>query len=109
MPTFDLAAVPLRELNQALHSVAGGANETAFEVINPRGAHAVAVGIDAPVCVDVHGSVGYYCAGMNAEATIRIHGNVGPGVAENMMSGMVVVKGDASQYAGATAMAAAGD
>ena len=49
MPTFDLASVPLRDLNQALHAVEAGKNETGFEVVNPRGAHAVAVGIDAPV------------------------------------------------------------
>ena len=40
---------------------------------------------------------------MNKEATITINGSTGPGVAENMMSGSVIVKGDASQYAGATA------
>lgn len=102
MPSFDLAKVPLRELNQALHNIPDGANETGFEVLNPRGAHAVAVGIDKPVRVDVRGNCGYYCAGMNAEATVTVHGSVGPGVAENMMSGTVVVKGDASQYAGAT-------
>jgi methylamine---glutamate N-methyltransferase subunit B len=38
---------------------------------------------------------------MNKQATITIHGHAGVGVAENMMSG-VVVKGDASQSAGAT-------
>lgn len=102
MRTFDLSAQPLRELNQALHAIDDGSNETAFEVLNPRGSHAVAVGIDAPVNVDVRGSVGYYCAGMNSEATVTVHGNAGPGVAENMMSGTVIVKGDASQYAGAT-------
>ena len=31
-----------------------------------------------------------------------MHGSAGPGVGENMMSGTIVVKGDASQYAGAT-------
>jgi methylamine---glutamate N-methyltransferase subunit B len=39
---------------------------------------------------------------MNKEATIVVHGSAGPGVAENMMSGEVRIKGDASQYAGAT-------
>ena len=39
---------------------------------------------------------------MNKHATIKVNGSVGPGVAENMMSGRVVVEGDASQYAGAT-------
>ena len=102
MPVFDLAVTPLRELNAALHSVPEGANDLAFEVVNPRGHHAVAVGADAPVSIAIKGSVGYYCAGMNAQASVTVHGSAGPGVAENMMSGTVVIEGDASQYAGAT-------
>ncbi|WP_375460268.1 protein GlxC [uncultured Enterovirga sp.] len=103
MPVVDLAATSVRELNQALHGLRAGSNETSWEVLNPRGAHAVAVGIDAPVTVEVRGSVGYYCGGMNKDAAIVVHGSAGPGVAENMMSGEIRVKGDASQYAGATA------
>ncbi|WP_413991400.1 protein GlxC [Labrys okinawensis] len=99
---IDLAKTPLRELNQALHALKAGTNATAWEVTNPKGSHAVAVGVDAPVRIDVKGSVGYYCAGMNKEATIVVHGSAGPGCAENMMSGEVRIKGDASQYAGAT-------
>ncbi|SMD01799.1 GXGXG domain-containing protein [Rhizobium sp. RU36D] len=102
MPIFDLAVAPLRDLNQALHQIAPGSNDTTFEVLNPRGSHSVAVGVDAPVTIEVRGNVGYYCAGMNAEASITVHGSAGPGVAENMMSGTVIIKGDASQYAGAT-------
>ena len=103
MPTFDLSVTPLRDLNQALHAIAEGSNETAFEVVNPRGSHAVAAGVDQPISVDVRGSVGYYCGGMNDGGSITVHGSAGPGVGENMMSGTIVVKGDASQYAGATA------
>ena len=102
MPTFDLATTPLRDLNQALHAIPAGNNDNHFEVVNPRGHHSVAVGVDAPISVDVRGSVGYYCAGMNSQATITVHGSAGPGVAENMMSGTVIIEGDASQYAGAT-------
>ncbi|MGV1827884.1 GXGXG domain-containing protein [Agrobacterium vitis] len=102
MPVFDLSQTPLRELNSALHAVTSGANDTKFEIINPRGHHAVAVGIDSPVTVEVKGSVGYYCAGMNDGGTVTVHGSAGPGVAENMMSGTVIIEGDASQYAGAT-------
>jgi methylamine---glutamate N-methyltransferase subunit B len=102
MPTVDLAKTSLRDLNQALHQLKNGSNETAWEVINPRGSHAVAAGVDVPVAVDVRGSVGYYCGGMNDGGTITVHGSAGPGVGENMMSGTIVVKGDASQYAGAT-------
>ena len=102
MQTFDLAAQGLRTLNATLHALKGQTNMTAWEIVNPRGAHAIAAGVDAPVEITVRGSTGYYCAGMNKQATIRIKGSAGPGVAENMMSGTVVIDGDASQYAGAT-------
>ena len=102
MPIFDLSTTPLRELNSTLHHVEKGSNDSHFDVLNPRGHHAVAVGVTGPVSVEIKGSVGYYCAGMNDGGDITIHGSAGPGVAENMMSGKVVVEGDASQYAGAT-------
>ena len=99
---FDLGAATLRDLNLALHQLPADSNETTWEVLNPAGSHAVAAGVDRPVSIDVRGSVGYYCGGMNQHATITVHGSAGPGVGENMMSGTIVVKGDASQYAGAT-------
>ena len=102
MQTFDLEAQGLRALNSTLHALKGQTNQTAWEIINPKGAHAIAVGLDAAVDVTVRGSTGYYCGGMNKLATVRIKGSAGPGVAENMMSGTVIIDGDASQYAGAT-------
>jgi glutamate synthase domain-containing protein 3 len=102
MQSFDLGKEGLRALNGALHALKGQTNMTDWEVINPKGAHAIAAGVDAPVDITVRGSTGYYCAGMNKQATIRIKGSAGPGVAENMMSGAVIIDGDASQYAGAT-------
>jgi methylamine---glutamate N-methyltransferase subunit B len=102
MPVVDLAATPLRELNAALHKLSPATNETHWRVLNPRGAHSVAVGLDAPVTVEIEGHVGYYCAGMNKHATVLVRGNAGQGVAENIMSGEVRVTGDASQAAGAT-------
>jgi glutamate synthase domain-containing protein 3 len=102
MQTFDLEAQGLRALNETLQAQSQQTNETAWEVVNPRGSHAIAVGLDAPIEVTVKGSTGYYCAGMNKQATVHVKGSAGPGVAENMMSGTVIVEGDASQYAGAT-------
>lgn len=102
MRAIDLEKTPLRELNENLHQLKDGTNETEWEVLNPRGQHAIAVGVDAPVTVTIRGPVGYYCAGMNKQATVVVHGSSGPGTAENMMLGKVIVKGDASQYAGAT-------
>ena len=102
MLTYDLDAEGLRGLNEALQKQTQETNETQWEVVNPKGSHAIAVGLDAPIDVTVHGSTGYYCGGMNQQATIRVKGSAGPGVAENMMSGTVIIEGDASQYAGAT-------
>ena len=102
MQTFDLEAEGLRALNTALQAQTRETNQTSWQVLNPKGAHAVAVGLDAPIDVQVKGSTGYYCGGMNKQATIRVAGSVGPGAAENMMSGRIIVEGDASQYAGAT-------
>lgn len=102
MQTLDMDEVDLRTVNATLQTQQADSNQTAWEIVNPKGSHAIAVGLDGPIEVEVVGSTGYYCAGMNKEATIHITGSAGPGVAENMMSGTVIVDGDASQYAGAT-------
>jgi glutamate synthase domain-containing protein 3 len=99
----DLATTPLRELNQRLHDLAGGApGPRHWRVLNPSGAHAIACGIDAEIEVEIEGHAGYYCAGMNKLAAVRVHGNASTGLAENIMSGTVVVEGNASQSVGAT-------
>jgi glutamate synthase domain-containing protein 3 len=97
--SFDLARESVRECNRRLHAGEPGR----AVILNPGGRHAVAVGLEGPWEVSIEGHVGYYCAGMNKQATVRVHGNCGVGVAENMMSGKVVVEGSASQSAGATA------
>ncbi|MBO0755192.1 MAG: protein glxC [Bradyrhizobiaceae bacterium] len=102
MPTIDLAHTPLRDLNGALHMLGPDTNETHWRILNPRGQHSIAAGLDTNVLVEVEGHVGYYCAGMNKQAQVVVHGNAGQGVAENMMSGRVHVHGDASQAAGAS-------
>ena len=100
---IDLAKTTLREANVTLRQRVTDGDEGAFRLLNPKGTHALACGLDAPVHVEISGHVGYYCAGMNKEATVLVNGNAGQGVAENMMSGQVHMKGDASQSAGATA------
>ncbi len=102
MPTIDLAETAVRDLNAALHELPEDTNETLWRVEHPDGKHALAVGLDAAITVEIEGNAGYYCAGMNKRATVVVRGNAGVGVAENMMSGRVQVAGDASQSAGAT-------
>ena len=98
---FDLRKGSVRQTNQFLHGDLSGIDTVTIE--NPDGAHSLAVGLNAPVHVDIFGHVGYYAAGMNQLATVVVHGNAGPGVAENMMSGTVEVRGFASGGAGASA------
>jgi glutamate synthase domain-containing protein 3 len=99
---IDLEKTPLREVNQRLQGLPAETNERLWKLVNPHGEHACAVGLTQPIEVHIDGHIGYYCAGMNQNAKVVIHGQCGVGVAENMMSGEVVVKGTASAAAGAT-------
>jgi methylamine---glutamate N-methyltransferase subunit B len=98
--TFDLAKSSVRELNQFLHRDLATSGVKHIDVLNPNGSHSIAVGVNHPVAIDIRGQGGYYVGGKFADITV--HGNVGWGVAENMMSGSVRVKGFASESAGAT-------
>ena len=100
--TLDARTDGLRAINQRLQAVPKGSNQTHWTIANPQGEHALACGLRSPITVEIMGTAGYYCAGMNQEATVIVHGSVSTGVAENMMSGYVRVKGNASQSAGAT-------
>jgi methylamine---glutamate N-methyltransferase subunit B len=99
--TFDLAAQSLRQLNHFLHHELPD-GDLHLLVKNPDGAHSIAVGVNAPIDIEVEGHAGYYAAGMNQQARVTVNGNAGPAVAENMMSGRVHVKGFASVAAGAS-------
>ena len=102
MGELDLMAAGLREVNRHLQSLDRSANDLDWRVVNPKGAHAIAVGLDVPARVLVAGHAGFYCGGMNKQAEITIEGHAGPGVGENMMSGTIRVNGNASQSAGAS-------
>ena len=46
MLTVDLARSSVRELNTALHRLGPDSNETHWRVLNPRGQHSIAVGLE---------------------------------------------------------------
>lgn len=100
--TFDLAHTSVRELNQFLHHELRQSGARRVEILNPRGQHNLAVGLDAPVLVEIRGHAGYFIAGMNKQAQVTVHGSVGWSVAENIMSGVVRVRGNASECAAAS-------
>jgi glutamate synthase domain-containing protein 3 len=90
---FDLATTPLRDLNQFLHHEAKTGKVKQVAVLNPDGAHNIAVGLDCPVEVEVHGHAGYYAGGMNKTATVTILGASAHG-------GLLVIDGDAGLRCG---------
>ena len=100
MQTLDMSEIDLREVNDRLHRAKEQGGK--WEILNPRGLHNIAVGLDGPLDVTVRGHVGSYCAGMNQHANVTVEGNAGAGLAENIMSGRVHVRGYASQACGAT-------
>lgn len=100
---LDLETLAVRDANATLQEKNGTEETGYYRLRNPRGTHALACGLDAPIAVEIDGPTGYYCAGLNKSADVTINGNAGQGVAENMMSGRVHVRGDCSQAAGATA------
>ena len=63
--TFDLAKQSVRDLNQFLHHDVAKNGTKSVRVLNPNGLHSIAVGLDAPVEVEVMGQAGYYLGGMN--------------------------------------------
>ncbi|HUK09281.1 MAG TPA: protein glxC [Stellaceae bacterium] len=102
MIEVDIESLGVRGLNERFHRLPPDTNERAWKLTNPKGAHALAVGLDRPLTIEIDGHVGYYCGGMNKQAEITINGHAGPGLAENIMSGVVRVKGNASQSAAAS-------
>ena len=79
MISYNIAEQGVRALNERLHRLLPDTNERHFRVADPRGAHAIAVGVDEPVLIEIAGHVGFYCGGMNNGAEIVVQGHAGPG------------------------------
>lgn len=97
--TLDAAAMSTREINRSLQAMSGGR----AVVVNSAGRHNLAVGLDAPVRVDIDGPAGFYPGGLGKQARVTVKGTAGCGAGENLMSGGVHVRGSAGQSAAASA------
>jgi glutamate synthase domain-containing protein 3 len=108
MIEFDLSRETVRTLNSRLHHLPADTNERAWRIVNPRGAHSIAVGLTQPLDVTVEGHAGYYCGGMNQQATItvrgqcviRVEGNASQSAGASGRGGLLVITGDASARCG---------
>jgi methylamine---glutamate N-methyltransferase subunit B len=97
---IDGAGGSIRDLNRTIRSALAAGR--AVEISDPGARHNVGIALLEPGSVHVHGSVGYYCAGMNDGATVEVDGSAGWGLAEGMLSGMVLVRGNAGNGAAAS-------
>src|SRR5258708_11736873 len=68
---------------------------------NPGAKHSLAVGILARCRITIEGSLGYFGCGLIDGPEIHITGRVGWSVAENMMSGVIVIDKNAGSLTGA--------
>lgn len=101
MAVIDCADKSTRDINLATRALLGE-GEPEIRIINPAGRHNLGVGLVHSGKLIIEGTVGNFCGGLSNVADIEIHGNAGWGVADNLMSGQVVVRGTCSSAAGPT-------
>ncbi len=97
MASIDLASVSVTEANRLIR-VFGEQGED-VDVVNPDARHHIGVGLTSPIALRIHGSAGYFCAGLSDGARVEVEGNVGWGLADNVTGGSVVVRGNAGAIA----------
>jgi len=80
MNELDLKKDGVTGINQTLYKLPKDTNQRHWLIRNPMGQHNIVCGLDAPLHVEIHGHVGFYCGGMNKDAEIIVHGHAGVGV-----------------------------
>ncbi len=96
--TIDCAGRTTREINAAIRRAAADGVPT-VELLNPQARHNLGVSILRPIHLVYRGHVGSYTVGLCDGVTAEIHGTAGWGVADNLMSGEVVVHSNAATSA----------
>jgi methylamine---glutamate N-methyltransferase subunit B len=99
--TVDAADLTVRQLNLELRRLLYEEGIRDVTVTNPGAKHSLGVGILTRCSLRFEGSLGYFGCGLIDGPEVRITGRVGWAVAENMMSGVVVIEKNAGSLAGA--------
>jgi glutamate synthase domain-containing protein 3 len=98
---FDADQLSARQINLELRRLVYDEGIADVTILNPGAKHSVAVGLLARCKITIDGSLGYFGCGLIDGPEIRIKGRVGWSVAENMMSGVVIIDKNAGSLAGA--------
>ena len=98
---LDAADLTTRKINAELRWLIYEQGVKEVTVGEPRALHSLGVAILARCRIRFEGSLGYFGCGLIDGPEVEITGRVGWSVAENMMSGVVVVQHNAGSLAGA--------
>ncbi|MQA63306.1 MAG: GXGXG motif-containing protein [Actinophytocola sp.] len=98
---LDAAELSTRQINLELRRLLHTEGVTEITLHNPRARHSIAVGLLLRCRIKIEGSLGYFGCGIIDGPEIHIAGRVGWSVAENMMSGVVVIDKNAGSLTGA--------
>ena len=101
LAVFDAAQLTTRQINLELRRLVYDEGIRNVTVLNPGAKHSLAVGILARCQITIEGSLGYFGCGLIDGPDIHVRGRVGWSVAENMMSGVVLIEKNAGSLAGA--------
>jgi methylamine---glutamate N-methyltransferase subunit B len=105
MDTLSCEELGTRGVNQRLASLTA---PSSVRVTDPGGRHNLAVGLTAEISIRMEGNAGYFLGGLCGNGQGRgpeivVDGFVGWSVGENLMGGLIRVRGSASQSAGSSA------
>ncbi len=98
---LDARDLSTRKINAELRWLIYEQGVRDVTVLNPSARHSLGVAILQRCKVTFEGSLGYFGCGLGDGAEFQINGRVGWSVAENMMSGVVVIESNAGSLAGA--------
>jgi methylamine---glutamate N-methyltransferase subunit B len=98
---FDAKELTTRQINLELRWLLYEQGVTDVTVLNPGAKHSLGVGILTRCRITFDGSLGYFGLGLIDGPEIHVKGRVGWSVCENMMSGVVVIDGNAGSLTGA--------
>jgi len=98
---IDAADLTPRKINAELRWLIYEQGISDVTVLNPSARHSLGVAILTRCRIRFEGSLGYFGCGLIDGPEVEITGRVGWSVAENMMSGVVVVEENAGSLAGA--------
>ncbi len=99
--TFDAKDLTTRKINSELRWLLYEEGILDVTILNPGARHSLAVGILTRCRITIEGSLGYFGLGVNDGPEVHVKGRVGWSVCENMMSGVVVIDGNAGSLTGA--------